>query len=143
MAMDDDDIFSSASRGWLFWSVLAGVIAAIVVVLALVGCAAQAHDNGRYAQSDPQTHAWFNKLASKKGLCCSFADGKTIADVDWKTHDGHYHVRIEDRWYDVPDEAVITEPNRIGQTMVWPYQTRELDGTEGWAIRCFMPGSMT
>ena len=37
----------------------------------------------------------------------------------------------------VPDEAVITEPNRAGRTMVWPVKT-----AFGISIRCFMPGSM-
>lgn len=39
---------------------------------------------------------------------------------------------------DVPEEAVISEPNRVGRTMVWP-----IYGHMGVAIRCFMPGSMT
>jgi len=47
-------------------------------------------------------------------------------------------VRIDGAWLDVPDEAVITEPNRIGRTMVWPIR-----GYLGVTIRCFMPGSMT
>ena len=34
--------------------------------------------------------------------------------------DGHYRVRIEGDWVDVPEDAVITEPNRVGRTMVWP-----------------------
>jgi hypothetical protein len=38
----------------------------------------------------------------------------------------------------VPDDAVITEPNRVGRTMVWP-----IKGSLGISIRCFMPGSMT
>ena len=29
-------------------------------------------------------------------------------------------MRLDGEWIDVPDEAVITEPNRIGRTMVWP-----------------------
>jgi hypothetical protein len=41
-------------------------------------------------------------------------------------------------WVDVPDEAVTTEPNRAGRTMVWP---RYGDGDV--SIRCFIPGSMT
>jgi hypothetical protein len=41
-------------------------------------------------------------------------------------------------WILFPDEPVITEPNRAGQTMVWP-----LTGTLGTSIRCFLPGSMT
>ena len=32
-----------------------------------------ARDDGRYANSPLKT--WFDQLASKKGLCCSFADG--------------------------------------------------------------------
>ena len=39
---------------------------------------------------------------------------------------------------DVPEDAVITEPNRVGRTMVWPMR-----GYQGLSIRCFMPGSMT
>jgi hypothetical protein len=41
-------------------------------------------------------------------------------------------------WVDVPEDAVITEPNRAGRTMVWP-----IWGYQGPTIRCFMPGSMT
>ena len=45
-----------------------------------------------------------------------------------KAKGGHYRVRIEGEWVDVPDEAVITEPNRVGRTMVWPI--KRLSGTE-------------
>jgi len=55
---------------------------------------------------------------SGKGLCCSFADGQTVADPDWESKDGHYRVRIDNNWIDVPDDALITEPNRLGRTMV-------------------------
>jgi hypothetical protein len=48
-------------------------------------------------------------------------------------------VRIDGEWVVVPDNAVITEPNRVGRTMVWPIR----DGVGGLYIRCFMPGSMT
>jgi hypothetical protein len=27
-------------------------------------------------------HHWFDGLASKKGLCCSYADGVAVSDVD-------------------------------------------------------------
>jgi hypothetical protein len=52
--------------------------------------------------------------------------------------DGRYANSPLKQWVDVPDEAVITEPNRIGRTMVWPIR-----GYLGLTIRCFMPGSMT
>ena len=69
---------------------------------------------------------------------CSFTDGFAVSDVDWESRDGHYRVRLENNWIDVPDEALITEPNRAGRTMVWPL--RLFDGKI--LIRCFMPGSM-
>jgi hypothetical protein len=68
--------------------------------------------DGRYA--DSPLHEWFNHLASSKGLCCSVADGEVVADPDWESRDGHYRVRLENKWVDVPDEALITEPNRVG-----------------------------
>ena len=52
--------------------------------------------------------------------------------------EGHYRVRLDGQWLDVPDEAVITEPNRAGRTMVWPIRDYL-----GITIRCFIPGSMT
>ena len=41
---------------------------------------------------------------------------------------GRYRVRIEGEWHEVPEDAVITEPNRVGQTMVWPI--KRLSGIE-------------
>ena len=66
------------------------------------------------------------------------ADGESVADPDWDSKDGHYRVRLENSWVDVPDDAVITEPNRAGRTMVWPVRY-----DNQISIRCFMPGSMT
>jgi hypothetical protein len=109
--------------------------------LLLLGLASQfgnARDRGQFANAKPELKAWFEGLKSGKGPCCSDADGSAISDADWESGGGHYRVRIEGEWVDVPDEAVITEPNRIGRTMVWPIR-----GYLGLTIRCFMPGSMT
>jgi hypothetical protein len=111
----------------------------IVGVTLLFGLASQfshARDDGRYANSPLKP--WFDSLKSGKGPCCSDADGYAVADPDWESKSGHYRVRIEGEWWDVPDDAVITEPNRAGRTMVWPIR-----GWGGLTIRCFMPGSMT
>lgn len=97
----------------------------------------EARDDGRYANSSLKR--WFESLRSKRGeQCCSDADGRALADVDWETKNGHYRVRIEEEWIDVPDETVITEPNRFGRAILWPFY---LDGRP--TVRCFMPGSMT
>jgi hypothetical protein len=109
--------------------------AALLVLASQLG---QARDRGQYANANPELKAWFESLKSGKGPCCSDADGTAVSDVDWQSSNGHYRVRIEGEWVDVPDEAVITEPNRVGRTMVWPIR-----GYLGLTIRCFMPGSMT
>lgn len=108
----------------------------IVIALLLMCAPAAARDDGRYAGSPLKS--WFDKLQSKKGLCCSDADGFAVSDPDWDAKDGHYRVRLEGTWVDVPDEAVITEPNRAGRTMVWPMYS---NGTA--TIRCFIPGALT
>jgi hypothetical protein len=43
---------------------------------------------------------WFESLHSRKGPCCSDADGTALSDVDWEAKDGHYRVRIEGQWWD-------------------------------------------
>ena len=45
-----------------------------------------ARDDGRFANSPLKP--WFDRLASGRGLCCSFADGFSVQDVDWDTQDG-------------------------------------------------------
>src|SRR5262249_23653026 len=63
-----------------------------------------ARDDGRFA--DSPLKPWFDHLARGKGLCCSFADGFSVQDVDWDTQDGHYRVRIYGQWLVVPDSEV-------------------------------------
>jgi hypothetical protein len=116
-------------RLWIGWAALLAVLAAD---------AGKARDRGQFANAKPELKAWFDGLKSGKGPCCSDADGTAISDADWKSGGGHYRVRIEGEWVDVPDEAVISEPNRVGRTMVWPIR-----GYLGLTIRCFMPGSMS
>jgi hypothetical protein len=108
----------------------------IIIFVSLLIGAVQARDDGRYSLSPLKP--WFDSLKSGKGPCCSVADGLAIADPDWESKDGYFRVRIDNEWIDVPDDAVITEPNRAGRTMVWPVK-----GALGTTIRCFMPGSMT
>jgi len=103
------------------------------IFLAIFVAPALAHD-----PSHPELNGWFDKLASGRGLCCSLTDGVTVADPDWESRDGRYRVRLYGEWIDVPDDALITEPNRFGRTMVWPML---FNGKI--SVRCFMPGSMT
>lgn len=114
-----------------------GLTVVALCVTFLVTDRVSARDDGHYASDNPELHKWFDQLASGKGLCCSFADGVKVENVDWDTQDGRYRVRIQGQWVVVPDSAVITEPNRFGPAVVWPYQ----DGGGATQIRCFMPGA--
>jgi hypothetical protein len=119
-------------------------------LIALAAPLGYARDRGQFVNTNADLKAWFDSLHSGKGPCCSDADGSALSDTDWETRGGHYRVRVprlgyvlEDQqqefvWVDVPEEAVISEPNRVGRTMVWP-----IYGYNGVTIRCFMPGSMT
>lgn len=88
-------------------------------------------------RSPPPT--WWNALASGKGLCCSFADGVPVTNVDWDTGGpaGEFRVRLHGAWFVVPEAAVVAEPNRYGPAVVWLYT--DTDG--GTQIRCFLPGA--
>lgn len=109
-------------------------IAALCMIL-LVPSTLSARDNGQFANSQLKT--WFDRLASGKGLCCSFADGVRVEDVDWDTESGNYRVRLNGQWIVVPEAALVSEPNKFGPAVVWPYQ----DNDGATQIRCFMPGS--
>jgi hypothetical protein len=109
----------------------------VLVVALLVGLSdsAFARDDGRYA--DNPLKYWFDNLSSGNGMCCSFADGFSVSDVDWDVVDGHYRVRLHGEWIIVPNSSVVTEPNRYGRAVVWPY----MDSDGNIYIRCFLPGS--
>lgn len=125
----------SIENRWLALAIFS-VVAIIVLLFSIK--VSLAHDHDR-----PELDGWFNHLASGKGLCCSNNDGTALSDVDWESRAGKYRVRLEDQWWDVPDDAVITEPNRAGRTMVWPIYYHNGGKLDRIEIRCFMPGSMT
>jgi hypothetical protein len=116
-------------------------------ILLMTTTPAAAHDHDR-----PALDSWFKALQSKgKAACCDGGDATRVSDADWDTvcrfveispgqgtSACHYRVRLEGQWVDVPDNAVIEEPNRDGRTLVWPYYVNGMP-----VVRCFLPGSMT
>jgi hypothetical protein len=91
----------------------------------------RAMDNGQYVNSPLKP--WFDSLKSKKGFCCSVADGQ---DTEYEMRDKHYWAPIDGVWQPVPDEAVITEPNKVGRAMKWIYME---NGQK--RFRCFLPAA--
>ena len=102
----------------------------------------EAHD-----ASHPELDGWYEKLESGKGPCCDGSEAAHVEPSDWETQNkprSHYKVRLDGVWADVPDEAVVTGPNRDGRTLVWYYDSwTGHSGKPGKVIKCFMPGTMT
>lgn len=123
--------------------ILLGLLLALLVACSVFPINAHVKDR-------PDLAPWFNQLKNgKKQPCCSNSDGTTLTDADWQVRKDRYWVYVPTRppvegtpptmdWVMVPDDAIITEPNKYGQTVVWP-----LYGPLGIEIRCFMPGSLT
>lgn len=137
-----------------------------LALLVFTTCAtlALARDDGRWAQSEPETRRWFEQQIvpdgpSKGFSCCAAADGvQSREDI----REGHYWARftisvngvdIDVPWTRVEDERVLTGPfpARIGQPVVWWYADwedsrsgivkRREDGSPIVHIRCYKPGS--
>jgi hypothetical protein len=113
------------------WRVTQTVVA--IALFALTASSASGHDPSR-----PELNGWYESLHSGKGPCCDGSEAKRVDDADWDSKDGHYRVRIDGEWVDVPNDAVVDGPNRAGRTMVWPYY---LNGHP--KVRCFMLGTMS
>lgn len=91
--------------------------------------------DNRYA--DSPLKEWFRNLKpyTNSAPCCDEADGVQVEGDDYETRDGHYWLRLDGEWQEVPDDRLITEPNRLGTAFVWTYG----GGRRG--IRCFMPAA--
>jgi hypothetical protein len=99
-----------------------------------------ARDYGQYRDVDPAIREWVQGLKDKAGQgCCATADGHP-AEYEWDTAGNRYKVRIEGQWYDVPAEAVVDEPNKLGYATAWYWWSFELDGKKTYHIRCFLRG---
>jgi hypothetical protein len=84
---------------------------------------------------------WFQSLQNKVGIyCCAKADGYPLEDGEWDIKENNYRVFIQGRWVVVPDDAVLSGPNKFGKAIVW---FRNYPGrvTPDIRIQCFIPGS--
>lgn len=115
------------------WGCLAAMVANVIIVLVMVllfAKYAHAHDHGR-----PDLTDWYKALRTDSGPCCDGSDSQAIEDPDWESQGGHYRVRIEGNWVEVPAGAVLPGPNLDGRALVWPYTSGGV-----LTVRCFMRG---
>lgn len=121
----------------IFKMLLAGFVALAMLALLFWAVRASAHD-----PAHPELDGWYMGLKNKgHTLCCDGRDATHLADVDWDSDKGHYRVKLEGTWYDVPDDAVIDDqPNRDSRPLVWAYPIW-VGEKKSFGIRCFMPGA--
>lgn len=111
----------------------AGLCAFAVLLAAL---ASDARDLDQHDNVSPAIRQWVTGLKNLNGVsCCATADGWKPESVEWDTTTKGYKVLIENKWVEVPAEAVIHGPNKLGHAEVWYYH---VDGLP--AVRCFLPG---
>lgn len=104
---------------------------ACLALAVLTVTSALARDDGRYAGNPLKQ--WFDSLKSQKGYCCSDADGE---ETEYDIREGHYWAPIDGVWTQVPNNVVLTEPNKAGRAIKWLYYE---DGKR--VFRCFLPAS--
>src|SRR5438046_1981724 len=93
---------------------------------------------GKWA-GDP-LQPWFESLRNKLRLyCCAKTDGHPLEDDEWDIKDNSYRVFLQGEWTVVPDDAVISGPNKFGKAIVWFREPRGV--TPKTRIQCFLPGS--
>ena len=78
-----------------FWHSKLGILVVMLLVVAINGARAHNHEH-------PELDGWYESLHSAKGPCCDGSDAKRLDEADWDTKDGHYRVRIDGEWVDVP-----------------------------------------
>lgn len=106
--------------------------ALVIIGLVFLIKPAWGHDHNR-----PELNGWMKGLHSKNNTWC--CDGNDTDPIDdWDTKGGHYRVKFQGQWYDVPDDAIVEGPNKSGTPLLWMQK--------GWGEvrpRCFMPGTLS
>jgi hypothetical protein len=97
----------------------------------------------------PGLNNWFKNLKNRAGKpCCDSGDGEH-AEAEWDMAKRGYKIMLKHphrptepgKWFDVPDSAVVDQPNLSGVAMVWwfPIYTY-VDGSMTPEVLCFIPG---
>lgn len=116
-------------------------IKTILLASIMAAGTALAHDHDH-----PELTGWYKSLVNSNGSpCCDGSDALRIEDPDWQSvcddKGCHYQVRLDGRWWDVPEYAVVKGPNKSGKALVWPIRYGFPDKPADYVIRCFMPGA--
>ena len=68
----------------------------------------------------------------------------SLDDSEWDIKDNKYRVFLQGEWIVVPDDAVLSDPNKFGKAIVWLHDYADIvsgDVHTITRIQCFIPGS--
>lgn len=101
----------------------------------MISTSVLAHDKNK-----PELNQWYRSLQSGKGPCCGgpSEDATHLNELQWRTKGESYEVFIDEKWIDVPREAVVPVPNEDGRALVWLYYYNGYP-----VVRCFLPGTLS
>lgn len=89
--------------------------------------------------SDPNSPVakYFHSLHDKTGRgCCDISDCRFTND--WRKNDNNYEVKIDDKWFTIDNDKVISYPTWDGRAVVCYHQIEAY--TDSYFIYCFNPG---
>lgn len=96
-----------------------------------------------------KAQSWVDQLQNKQGaICCTNNDGRRLDDPDWDTlgkavedHNGNSGFRVyeDGKWNDVPNWAIVVQPNLDGIPRVW-WGRQYYSGNTVKQIMCFLKG---
>ena len=81
---------------------------------------------------DPFISSWFKGLKHPNlnfygGYCCDEADGRVLADDEWRTTAEGYEVQVNGDWKSVPPDAILSQTdNPTGGAVVFYYRNQIL-----------------
>jgi hypothetical protein len=101
--------------------------------------------DGRYANVLKGINGWIESLTDTNGIgCCATADGLRPQTIDWDMTANHYRVKVDGRWVEVPESAVVKGPNHLGYAVAWLEYDWDIDtGEMSMRVRCFLPGALS
>lgn len=110
----------------VMWSAILAVVIVFVMFVAMSQTRAHDWHHHDFAQATPTQRNWLNKQRrpGTTFTCCNESDGEQVDEEIRYDHKGIARYWINSKhtrgqWMQVPEEAVIREPNLHGRPIAW------------------------
>ena len=118
------------------------VVLTIMALAAIVLLAPRARANYD-GPTTPEIEAWFKTVRNGAGqYCCDGTEVVHVTDYQWQGD--HFDVVADGVTYHAAGKQITTEPNRLGEPLLWFYPVRDEHGApiprSDANLRCFMRG---